>query len=538
MTGTEEDLKKTVFIGLDGATFAVLDRMMEEGVMPFLKEFSANGSRAELHSTSNPLTPPAWISLVTGKGPGDHGIFDFLRPEEKGGGIVMKLNDSKDIKSETVWSIASRQGKRIASLNFYGMSPAQPVSGYLVSGFIPWKHLKRATYPQEFYETMKSLDGVDIKSLGFHLEQEKKCFQGGKMDHAESLAWIRSHIDRERNWFKILSHIMQNDPCDLTAVVFDGVDKLQHLFWPYIFGELACSTVVTPEQKEIRELCLDYYRAIDRYISEAVAMAGPGARVFIASDHGFGTTEEIFYLNKWLHDHGVLEWSEPNNIAEPGKLTEGRISSHTGVIDFNKTLAYCWTPSSNGIYIRRSIDGGPGVKPEEYEGFREGIRKGLLEYVDPGTGRRPVKSVLTREEAFPGRYSHLAPDLTVLMDDGGMVSILNSDKTLKKRDEPAGCHRLEGVFIAGGEGIKKGFSADAFSIEDVAPCLLYSLGLPVPEDMQGRVPSAVFEDDYLRTCPIRVEGRTLGADCSRDEALDSADSSAVMSQLRMLGYIE
>lgn len=529
-------MKKTVFIGLDGATFTVLDRLMEEGVMPFLKEFSANGSRAELNSTSNPLTPPAWVSLVTGRGPGDHGIFDFLRPEEKGGGIVLKLNDSKDIKCETIWSIAGRLGKRIASLNFYGMSPAQPVSGYLVSGFIPWKHLKRATYPPEFYETMKSLDGVDIKSLGFHLEQEKKCFQGGEMSHGESLAWIGSHIEREKNWFEILSHIMKNDPCDLTAVVFDGVDKLQHLFWPYIFGELSDS-ITTPEQKEIRELCLDYFRRIDRFISEIVSMAGSGARVFLASDHGFGTTKEIFYLNKWLHDQGVLAWSEPENIAEPGKLTEGRISSHTGVLDFKNTLAYCWTPSSNGIYIRKSEGGVPGVKPGEYEQFREKIRKGLLDYTDPETGRRPVKSVLTREEAFPGKFSPLAPDLTVLMKDGGMVSILNSDKTIKKRDEPAGCHRLEGIFMAGGEGIKKGYSTEAFSIEDIAPCLLYSLGLPVPEDMQGKTPAAVFEDDYLKANPVRVEGRTIGMDSGEDKAQEAADG-AVMSQLRMLGYIE
>lgn len=39
-----------VLIGLDGATFTVLDPLMEEGVMPFLQEFIASGARGELLS--------------------------------------------------------------------------------------------------------------------------------------------------------------------------------------------------------------------------------------------------------------------------------------------------------------------------------------------------------------------------------------------------------------------------------------------------------------------------------------------------------
>ena len=55
-------MERTVLIGLDGATFTVLDPLMDEGVMPFLKSFVAKGVRAHLLSTPNPLTPPAWTS--------------------------------------------------------------------------------------------------------------------------------------------------------------------------------------------------------------------------------------------------------------------------------------------------------------------------------------------------------------------------------------------------------------------------------------------------------------------------------------------
>ena len=38
--------KKTVLVGLDGATFTLLDPFMEQGVMPFLKSFAERGVRA------------------------------------------------------------------------------------------------------------------------------------------------------------------------------------------------------------------------------------------------------------------------------------------------------------------------------------------------------------------------------------------------------------------------------------------------------------------------------------------------------------
>ena len=62
--------KQTMLSGLDGATFKVLDPLMEDGTMPFLKKFISRGCRGELTSVTPPLTPPAWTSLATGCRPG------------------------------------------------------------------------------------------------------------------------------------------------------------------------------------------------------------------------------------------------------------------------------------------------------------------------------------------------------------------------------------------------------------------------------------------------------------------------------------
>ena len=60
---------RVIIFGLDGATRIVLDDLVKRGVMPFLGKVFARGTRAGLMSTVPPLTPPAWITMVTGRSP-------------------------------------------------------------------------------------------------------------------------------------------------------------------------------------------------------------------------------------------------------------------------------------------------------------------------------------------------------------------------------------------------------------------------------------------------------------------------------------
>src|SRR5215471_3536833 len=98
-------MPRTFLIGLDGATFTVLDSLMDRGLMPFLRDFAARGVRAPLRSVIPALTPPAWTSLMTGKRPGQHGVFDFfqLEPESR----HVRFFTSHDIHSDTIFSLAS-----------------------------------------------------------------------------------------------------------------------------------------------------------------------------------------------------------------------------------------------------------------------------------------------------------------------------------------------------------------------------------------------------------------------------------------------
>ena len=361
-------MTQTLFIGLDGATFTLLDELTREQpgvgvVMPFLKGFIECGVRAKLRSTPNPLTPPAWVSLMTGRNPGNHGVFDFIRAEEKGDDVYFTLYDARDCRVETIWSIASRQGKSVVALNFPMTAPPRPVNGSLVPGFIPWKHLRRNTYPDTLYDRLKGLEGFDPKELAWDFDREKQALD--ELSPEESAQWVSYHLPREEQWFRIAEFLLREDRPDLMAVMFDGVDKIQHQAWQYLDPRLVKED--SEHDRHMRKLCLDYFRQLDGYIERLVGMVGPEAQVFLASDHGFTHTDEVVRINAYLAEKGYLV-SRPDDGSDAYQRREASMFAN---LDWERTTAYCATPSSNGITIRVARKPGEsGVAAADYEGIR------------------------------------------------------------------------------------------------------------------------------------------------------------------------
>jgi predicted AlkP superfamily phosphohydrolase/phosphomutase len=534
-------MNPTVLIGLDGATFTILDHLMANGTMPFLKEFVENGARAELLSTPNPLTPPAWISLMTGRSPGNHGVFDFIWAEHRKDEVYFTLYNYRDIQCETIWSMVSRQNGTACCLNFPMMSPPPDISGYIIPGLVSWKHLRRNVHPQDFYSQVQGLPGFDAREVAWDFDLEKKAAAGVPPEEYEN--WIEFHIRREKQWFGILRHIMKHHPCDLTAIIFDGTDKILHTAWRFLDPIFFPQSPTAWEQK-IRNLCLDYFREVDGFLAEICALAGPQARIFLASDHGFGPSWWVFRVNAWLHSQGYLKWKDLGELDEKSKQSAARlVDKHFVLLDWEKTTAYAQSTSANGIYIKvAQKPGDPGIPLDQYEAFRSELIQKLQHVQDPETGEPIIKDILTREKAFPGANSSQAPDLTLVMQDHSFISILNKTPAVFRRPEIEGTHYPQGIFMAGGPGIRKGATLPQISIFDVASTLLYSLGLALPADMEGRLPSEIFEPSFLEANPCQIGEATRIPDTYALRADKTADQieeeKEIFGQLRALGYVE
>ncbi len=539
-SSTLSALQPTILLGIDGATFDILDVLIAEGHMPSLKRFLEEGLRAKLLSTPHPLTPPAWTTVATGRTPGNHGIFDFIWAEERDGQAYFTLNNFRDVKAETLWATVSRLGGSVTTLNYPFLSPPPKINGALVPGLVSWKHLRRGVYPPELYDRLLSLPGFNAKEVAWDFEREKKATKTIPKEEREE--WITHHIRRERHWHDMFLYLLENESSDLSAILIDGVDKLQHICWDLL--DPACRPAAFDAQQEReRKLCLQYFQELDGFIGKVMEFAGEDVRIFMASDHGFGPTRKVFRLNLWLEKRGYLKFPNVDVLDEREREKYDRmIQNHFIHVDWDNTVAYAQSAATNGIYIRVAAAGGrSGVKPEDYEALCDKITKQLLAERDPADGEPVVKHVLRKEEIFSGAHNERCPDLTVILHDYGFISTLNKEPVHWDRDgEVAGTHRPEGIFCARGPGIPRAASITRQDILDIAPTMMYSLGLAVPEDYEGSVMNAAFDPAYLDSHPASIGPSTLPP--ARELAVapetDPEEEDIILDRLRALGYVE
>jgi tetratricopeptide (TPR) repeat protein len=189
---------------------------------------------------------------------------------------------------------------------------------------------------------------------------------------------------------------------------------------------------------------------------------------------------------------------------------------------------------------------------------------GFMEYHPPAMAHvdaedaRAFGSVMNNVYRFHdmllGRLLDLAgPETTVLLlSDHGFHSdglrppvtqhTRNPQEKFGEKMNPVAWHREQGIFIAAGPGIRRDEVLSGATLLDIAPTVLTLLGLPVPDDMDGRAltnilvePPAVLEriPSYEEPHPLDGMHRGLSA-----EETDPWAAHQAMEQLAKLGYIE
>ena len=205
------------------------------------------------------------------------------------------------------------------------------------------------------------------------------------------------------------------------------------------------------------------------------------------------------------------------------------------MVDWKRTLAFCPTPSSNAIFIKKDMGTGLGVREDDYLAFALKLQSELLGIRDPSNGQ-PIVVGADLNKLRGSSFVEPCPDITLRLRDSGFVSILKSNKILSQRPHPDGTHRPAGIFIGHGPSFRKGARLAPLDILDISPLILTLMGIPVPRDMEGRVPTeALVGDHELR------EGETTSApstDVSDRPEPSQEEREALINQLKVLGYMD
>jgi tetratricopeptide (TPR) repeat protein len=131
-------------------------------------------------------------------------------------------------------------------------------------------------------------------------------------------------------------------------------------------------------------------------------------------------------------------------------------------------------------------------------------------------------------------------DTTVIIcsDHGFLSGELRPVETPQTPVGPEGWHRLHGIFAMKGPGIVRDERIYGASILDIAPTILHLLGLPVGEDMDGKVLVGAFEQ------PQKIERIDSWEKVSGDSGMHSPEAQVdpfaneqALAQLVELGYI-
>jgi predicted AlkP superfamily phosphohydrolase/phosphomutase len=390
-------------------------------------------------------------------------------------------------------------------------------------------------------------------------------------NEAGALAELTEFLDHH---LKAVAFLARRGGWDLFMYDLMATDRIQHELWHA--WEPLHAAARGRDLSKVREGFIDFWRKMDRGVGEVVDALPPDTAVLLMSDHGFGPIEHYVNFNVWLLKRGDIalqnsfyvkqkKWCYDRGVTPAalyklmvrlglarqrvgrfsGKQTSGieRFAESAFLsrrhIDWSRTKAYS-QGNFGQIFVNVKGRQPQGcVDPEDVPGYLAELKAALRAIPNPETGEPLVEAIYERDELYHGPHAHLAPDLTVVPKDWRFRTIGLHDFTTNTVIGPAfgptGDHRTTGVLIAHGHAFRAGAAPEGATLFDIAPTVLHLLGVPVPEDMDGRVLTEILDPSVV---PMVVE-REASANGAEPVGVgySGEDEAAIQKRLVDLGYL-
>ncbi|PIW36763.1 MAG: hypothetical protein COW24_03700 [Candidatus Kerfeldbacteria bacterium CG15_BIG_FIL_POST_REV_8_21_14_020_45_12] len=501
--------KKTVVLGLDGATWKILKPFAEAGYMPTLKGLLERGVHGELESTMPAMTAPAWVTFATGKHPGNHGVFDFMLPTDSLG--KMKFATAKDIRDKTLYEILKDEGYTPILVNLPATWPPKrddiiTITSLLTQGD-QWVY--PASLKEEFPELAK-----------YRLTPDESLRVAERRD--EYIVDLLAHLEEQ---MAAVRRLFTEKPWDFFFYLFSHSDWISHLAY-------------TELEEEHEPKARAIFERIDQHLKWFTENIPADTNLILLSDHGFTAYKKVFYFNRWLEQEGYLKTNKEGDkmrgaatrrAKESDKITatKKRVNIGTGLLRFLDTFPFlkpvakwsyhsvikkylpinlkvnvgidfpntkvCFPKGSyitNGYINKNWVYTDGCISREEYPKLVEELAEKIRNIKDP-SGNPVVAKVMTRKEVYGDTAPDEAPDIFFELSDYWLIGNFNSSSLFDEEIENK--HGKMGIFLAVGPDFETDADVEGLKMQDVTPTILHLLGLPVPEDCDGQVAHALFK---------------------------------------------
>jgi predicted AlkP superfamily phosphohydrolase/phosphomutase len=233
------------------------------------------------------------------------------------------------------------------------------------------------------------------------------------------------------------------------------------------------------------------------------------------------------FLRAWSRDRFYLDAA--HRTLSDGPLPEAFFLYLRGTDDVQHGFWKFMQPEA--FAPRNGPDGKPVkgtgvVPPEQVAAFGKVIER-YWQWTDEEVGK------------ILAHYSKSPPLVIVCSDHGAGPAVGAEAVDVPEYLHLSGAHRIDGIVMAHGPGIRKGAEITGATIYDIAPTLLYALGLPIGKDMDGKVLTDIFESprgrvetvdtwDTVPVVPVELEA---------GQELPPAMEKETLEHLKSLGYI-
>ena len=325
---------RIVLLGWDGATWVIIDRLIDEGKMPNLSRLIKNGARADLKTLPHTVSPEIWTTIYTGKSKAQHGIcgFDYylipgLRravvPPERGLGIarliafalkhrwIDSVVANRSLRRSTpIWRIMNLVGRSAGVVGALVTWPAEEVEPILITNIAGdvATRIRRGVVGPEALSKEQVYYPEDLDEAAVEMILNEKRWE------------LATGIYLYRKYRPYFFTCYTNQP--------DGV---QHLYWKWMEPQYY-SGVTAEDIERYGNVIENEYVFLDSVLGEFMSVAGDTTTVLIVSDHGFSPTyRSLQQAGHYYGPDGIF-------IAYGPPIRTGIVADNVSVFDVTPTI--------------------------------------------------------------------------------------------------------------------------------------------------------------------------------------------------------
>jgi len=393
--------RRIIIIGLDGMPHRLIKNFSKIGVMPETNRIIEKGVFKQMESSIPEISSVAWSSIITGKNPGEHGIFGYT--DIPVGTYRLSFPNFFNLKAEPFWQ--KDNSVKSIIVNVPSTFPVKPINGIHISGFVSLD-LERSVYPASLIPKLHKFKyQIDVDSSKAHKSIDMFLIDLDKT--------LKARIATYR-------YLWEKEDWDTFMLVFTGTDRLSHFLWD----------AYENENHSYRTAFLDHFRQIDEVIGETANQISEDDFLLLLSDHGFETMEKEVNVNFVLRENGFFK------LKPDAKRGYADIDSNT--------RAFALEPSRIYVNMKDKYPHGT-VRESEYNSIIEDIISIFkqLEF----NGRKSIKKTYRKEEIYTGKYLDQAPDIILISHKGLNLKTSIRANTLYEESIFKGKHTQDDAFL-------------------------------------------------------------------------------------------